>query len=59
MKLMTGKEAEEAKQTKASAPMLENPEAYGVKVKFSNGRHPNSLFLAFPEAQQLVPVSSD
>lgn len=35
--LITGKEAEEGKRTKASGPMLENPKAYGVKVKFSNG----------------------
>jgi hypothetical protein len=38
MKLITGKEAEEGKQSRASGPMLENPKAYGVKVKFSNGR---------------------
>jgi|ERR1035441_1076023 hypothetical protein len=38
MKLITGKEAEESKQTKASGPMLEDPNAYGIKVKFSNGR---------------------
>lgn len=38
LKLITGKEAEEGKQSKASGPMLENPKAYGVKVKFSNGR---------------------
>lgn len=36
--LITGKEAEEGKRTKASSPMLEDPKAYGVKVKFSNGR---------------------
>jgi len=38
LSLITGKEAEEGKQTKASTPMLENPKAYGVKVKFSNGK---------------------
>jgi hypothetical protein len=36
--LITGKEAEEGKRTKVSSPMLENPKAYGVKVKFANGR---------------------
>ena len=41
LKLITGKEAEEGKQTKASGPMLENPKAYGVKVKFSTGREIN------------------
>jgi hypothetical protein len=38
LSLITGREAEEGKRTKASAPMLENPKSYGVKVKFSNGR---------------------
>ncbi len=38
LKLITGKEAEEGKQAKLSGPMLENPKAYGVKAKFSNGR---------------------
>ena len=38
LSLIIGKEAEEGKRTKASTPMLENPKAYGVKVKFSNGR---------------------
>lgn len=36
--LITGKEAEEGKRTKVSGPMLESPKAYGVKVKFANGR---------------------
>jgi hypothetical protein len=34
--LMTGKKAEEYKRF--SSPMLENPNAYGVNVKFSNGK---------------------
>src|SRR5208282_1965226 len=38
MILITGKEAEVGKRTKASGPMLEDPNAYGIKVKFSNGR---------------------
>jgi len=38
LSLITGREAEEGKRTKVSGPMLENPKAYGVKVKFANGR---------------------
>jgi hypothetical protein len=47
MSLITGKKAEEGKRTRASGPMLENSKAYGIKVKFSNGRELNlrsSLF---------------
>jgi hypothetical protein len=33
--LITGKEVEEC--MRSSSPMLENPNAYGVKVKFYNG----------------------
>ena len=35
---VTGKEGEETRRTKASTPMLGKQRAYGVKVKFSNGR---------------------
>jgi hypothetical protein len=35
--LITGKEAEEGRRRKLP-PMLENPKAYGVKARFSNGR---------------------
>jgi len=38
LQLITGREAEDGKQSKVSGPMLENSKAYGVKVKFSNGR---------------------
>jgi hypothetical protein len=58
LKLITGREAEEGKQTKASGPMLENPQAYGVKVKFSNGREfklRSSLFRSV--YSDLVPPS--
>ena len=37
LSLITGKEAEEDKRRKLS-PILENPKAYGVKARFSNGR---------------------
>jgi hypothetical protein len=38
LSLITGKEAEEGKRAKTSGPMLENPRAYGVKVRFPDGR---------------------
>jgi hypothetical protein len=41
LSLITGKEAEEGKQKKLSGPMVENPKAYGVKVRFENGRSIN------------------
>jgi hypothetical protein len=37
LSLITGKEAEEGRRRRLS-PMLENPKAYGVKARFSNGR---------------------
>jgi hypothetical protein len=37
LSLITGKEAEEGRR-RGLAPMLENPKAYGVKARFSNGR---------------------
>jgi len=37
LSLITGKKAEEGRRKKLE-PMLENPKAYGVKARFSNGR---------------------
>lgn len=38
LSLITGKEAEEGKRLYGASPMLENPKAYGVRARFSNGR---------------------